>query len=531
MYDNIMPKFNFESLIELKEPQIKFKEEIELGNIEYKLRLDAKTEGSLKKMKNQMSWRFEEGKEQCGKRECHYILGIYDNGKLGGLSEKDIDITFNIFKNVVESCDGSITFLEKKSYTVKMNNNEIKESWIIFVSLLQLLEKKITEINIAFVGPPQSGKTTTISNIVYGQLDDGNGSARQNIFKHEHEKISGYTSSIKKEIVGIKNNNIINYNNDFNISWERIANVSDRILCLIDLPGSPQYMKTILFGLSAYNFDALVIFNDNSTSKDITNLNKLYIEYAKKLNIPYIIVETYDEISPSLCTPSVFNPNFGNNNLETFYPSEENETSDDTLHYISNTKKHGISSIISFLIRLQKQNNYTPDINDSVFVVTDTVSIPDTGIVYSGEMWYGSLNINDEVFLTNGNITFKLRIQSIHKKQTFTESLLTNEMGAILLSSSNIDIQKYGKHMIITTQQFQSQKQLIFESLSNYKFEKNTEIIIYINNHIVKGLIKEIDQKNNYILSLYKNIIIVPKVKNIAFAKLDNKIFIINILL
>jgi GTPase len=533
--------FNFNNLIEETTPSIKFKEEIEEGNIEYKLRLDYKNESSLKKMKNQMNWRFEEGKELTGKRECHYILGIYDNGKLGKLNEEQINKTFEVFKNVVETCEATITFCEKKL---------IDDSWIIFVSLLQILEKKITEINIGFVGPAQSGKTTTISNIVYGQLDDGNGISRQHIFRHEHEKISGYTSCIKKEIVGVKNNTIINYNTGINVSWEHIANMSDRILCLIDLPGAPQYMKTILFGLSAYNMDALVIFNDSSISKDENNINKLYIEYARTLNIPYIIVEIYDMISPATLTPNSDKSDKSNksnnkfNSLfmdtfvdEIFFPSTNNveltDANNNHINAITNTKVNGIKSIISFLTKVKKQNNYVAGINDNLFVITDVVSIPDTGIVYSGEMWYGKLSINDNIFLTNGNLTFNLKIQSIHKKQTFTDTLYTNEMGAILLSGTNMDIQKNSKQMIITTQQLQSYAQIIFETNSSYKIIQNMELIVYVNNNTVKGIIKEIDSSSNnkkYIMTLRKNIIIVPRIKNLAFAKIDNKIFIINIL-
>jgi GTPase len=517
-------KFDFESLIEETQPIVKFKEEFEEGNIEYKLRLDSKNEHSLKKMKNQMHWRLEEGKDLTGKRESHYILGIYDDGKLGNLNENQIETTFDIFKYVVESCESTITFYEKKCY-----NN----SWIIFTSLLQILDKKITEINIGFVGISQAGKTTTISNIVYGQLDDGNGSARQHIFRHEHEKNSGFTSCIKKEIVGVKNNLIINYNTGINVSWEHIANMSDRILCLIDLPGNPQYIKTILFGLSAYKFDALVIFNDSSSNGIINIFNKLYIEYAKLLDIPYIVVETSDIISPYTQSSSEYN--FFPEKIigdETYISSNNTDelNSDENIFHINNTKSNGIKPIISFLLKIKKKNYIVPNINENIFVITDMVSIPDTGIVYSGEMWYGKLSLNDNIFLTSGNLTFNLKVQSIHKKQTFSDNLSENEMGAILLSGTNMDMQKYSKHMIITTQQLQTYTQIIFTTNSTYNIEKNSELTIYINNSITKGIIKDIE-KSKYILSLKKNIIIVPKIINFGFAKIDNKFFIIDIIL
>lgn len=516
---------NFESLIQNTHPEIKFVPEIESGNVEYKLRLDRKSEISLKKMPNQMNWRFNEGKKLTGRRICHYVLGIEDDGKIGELTEKEIDTSFEILKSVINACESTIIFSEKRNF---------EDRWFIFVSLHQILEKKITEINIGFVGPSQSGKTTTISNIVYGQLDDGNGSARQLIFRHEHEKNSGCTSSIKKEIVGIRNNSIINYNTGINVSWEHIANMSDKILCLIDLPGSQQYMKTILFGLSAYNFDALVIFNDTNAELSENNINKLYIEYARTLNIPYIIVEICDiSNSPALVTGEQININkfMEDVNNETFYPSMCKNEITDSVQTITNMKTHGLKKLVSFLTKIEKQYNYVTECNENIFVITDMVSIPDTGTVYSGEMWYGNLSVNDEVFLTDGNLTFNLKIQSIHKKQTFSELLHTNEMGAILLSGTNMDIQKYSKQMIITNQQLQSYTQIIFETNTSYNVVKNMELIVYINNSVVTGFVKEICPENKYVLGLKKSIIIVPRIKNLAFAKFDNKIFIINIIL
>lgn len=524
--------FDFETLIETREPQVKFKCEIEEGNIEYKLRLDLKNNFGLVKMKNQMSWRFEEGKNITQRRECHYVLGIYDNGKLGKLTESEIEKTLKIFENIIEKCSATIIFLEKKCY-----NN----SWVSFISLLQLFDKQITEINVGFVGASQCGKTTTISNIVYGVLDDGNGSARQNIFRHEHEKNSGYTSCIKKEIIGIKNNNIINYNSDINTTWESIAEISDRIICLIDLPGSQQYTKTILFGLSAYKFDALVIYN-SKYNLESNKFNKLYIEYANILQIPYIIVEIDDMYSPSSYVKHKNNFDFKNLMLEedNFIASEHTNSQHkkNITYTISNIKPNGIKCINTFLTKIDKKK-YTlnnEEIQNNIFTITDVVSIPDTGYVYSGEMTYGNFKTSDIIHLTNGNITFKSSIQSIHKKQTFSNNLLCGEMGAIMLSDNNIEIQKYGKNMIISTNQMQSYSQIIFETKSNINIVKNCDIILYINNIICNGTVKDIINENReennikYVVNLKKNIVVVNHIENYGFGKISNNIFIVRIL-
>jgi GTPase len=511
----------FNNLIETFNPKIKFRPEIEEGNVEYKLRLDQKNDSSLKKMKNQMNWRFEEGKELTGKRECYYLLGIRDDGSIGGLTEKEIDVTYDIFKEIIIDCDASVLFYEKKNFN---------DEWYICICLGKPPPKKLMEINVGFVGPSQTGKTSTISNIVYGQLDNGEGVSRNHVFKHEHERISGLTSSIKKEIIGIKNNRIINYNTGINTSWDQIANMSEKILSLIDLPGSHQYIKTTLFGLSSYNFDALVIFNDNNCF-DNNHINKLYIEYACILKIPYIIVEINDIITPT----SLMSYKFNDNSAPNFIYHSNYNLDNYNIQQITNLKPNGITCIISFLMNLTKRNNYLNYISENIFTIYDIIPTPDTGIIYSGEVWYGKLSVNDDVYLTNGNLIFKLKIKSIHKQHIYTENIYAGDMGGILLSGSNMEILKYSKHMIITSDQIQSYNQIIFTNNSPQNITLKDTILVYINNNILKGFIKEINNNdiNNikYTMVLFKNNIIVPRVNNTGFAKINNNIFLINLIL
>ena len=75
------------------------------GNIEYKLRLDLKQEQNIKKTASQMKWRLSEGYHQNyplefdfmnttnkNINEAHYVIGVYDNGKLGNLNKDIINI-------------------------------------------------------------------------------------------------------------------------------------------------------------------------------------------------------------------------------------------------------------------------------------------------------------------------------------------------------------------------------------------------------------------------------------------------------
>ncbi len=68
----------------------KFRPEVEEGNIEYKWRLDKKDILGIKKLVSQMLWRLNEGYDMTNNYEAHYLLGVYDSGNLGGLSEVEL---------------------------------------------------------------------------------------------------------------------------------------------------------------------------------------------------------------------------------------------------------------------------------------------------------------------------------------------------------------------------------------------------------------------------------------------------------
>jgi GTPase len=117
--------------------QNKFPPENDEGYIEYKLRLDKKDDYRLQKMKSQMLFRLGEGYEICECYKCHYILGIYDNGIIGNLTEMELDHTFEIFKSVVSACD---------AFIIHEHKLEINNKWIICVTI----EKPMPFINIIF---------------------------------------------------------------------------------------------------------------------------------------------------------------------------------------------------------------------------------------------------------------------------------------------------------------------------------------------------------------------------------------------
>ena len=64
-------------------------------------------------------------------------------------------------------------------------------------SLLQVID-----IRLAVLGNVDTGKSTLLGVLAHGELDNGRGRARLNLFRHLHEIQSGRTSSISHEILG-----------------------------------------------------------------------------------------------------------------------------------------------------------------------------------------------------------------------------------------------------------------------------------------------------------------------------------------
>ena len=104
----------------------KFPPENDEGYIEYKLRLDFKDAFRLLKMESQMLYRLTEGYEYYECYKCHYVLGVFDNGTVGDLSEEELDKTYDIFYSVVVACKANV--IEK----IKSNLNN---KWFICATI------------------------------------------------------------------------------------------------------------------------------------------------------------------------------------------------------------------------------------------------------------------------------------------------------------------------------------------------------------------------------------------------------------
>jgi hypothetical protein len=146
------------------------------------------------------------------------------------------------------------------------------------------------EIKIGLFGEESSGKSTLVGVLVNGKLDNGDGSARVNIFRYPHEATSGKTTSISHQIIGFDlSGNILNSND-----WETIIENSSKLISFYDLGGSEKACKTTLGTISPHYLD--YFFLVISASQGITDNTKIFLVLADSMNLPMISIITMADL-------------------------------------------------------------------------------------------------------------------------------------------------------------------------------------------------------------------------------------------
>jgi GTPase len=432
--------------------------EVEYGNIEYKRELLSINKIKFNSLVSQLLWRLEEGNGTA-----YYYIGVDDNGTIYGLTKKKLSRTFKILKNMAKKVNCDIIELERKILNDKI---------CVKYGFKKREEIKFKdEIRIAFIGPSNSGKSTTISALLYSETDDGNGSLRLNIFNHKHEIYSGLTSSVSTDIIGFYNKKLINYSLYPNMKISNICSTSDKIITMIDLPGHKKYLKTTLSGILTYKPDYLAIV--------ISSLDDYDYDFYKQLNIPYFIIITKIDLQKSnKCGDNIFP--------------------------ISNVTYDGFNKLINYLSNLESVNCIK---NNNNFIINDTYYNEDIGLIVSGLLDDNyNIKLNDKLYIGCNNNFYECIIKAIYRKQISVNVLQNNELGTLFIKLLNGDPYKINKNMIIT---------------NNHKLLLTNKYTIFINNHNLK--------KNSTIKIYYKNnsdvFTIIDIHNNILFIKAHHKIY------
>uniref|UniRef100_A0A0X3PTC4 GTP-binding protein 2 n=1 Tax=Schistocephalus solidus TaxID=70667 RepID=A0A0X3PTC4_SCHSO len=273
--------------------------EVEEGNIEYKLKLVNPSENRFEHLVTQMKWRLNEGGGQA-----IYRLGVDDNGAVSGLTVTEMSASLSTIYRMARRLGASLSLLREcivDPASSQLITNETdalpfhRKAVELLVQRPLLVNQGLPDLCIAMLGSVDVGKSTLIGILTDGELDNGRGRARLNLFRHLHEVQTGRTSSLSSEVIGFDAaGRLINRQRSKGRLTRRtvdeVVRDSNRLITLLDLAGHPKYQRTTLSGLarSQPTFAALVV----STTCGLTPEGLDHARTAAALGLPLAVVIT-----------------------------------------------------------------------------------------------------------------------------------------------------------------------------------------------------------------------------------------------
>ncbi|GLE02906.1 hypothetical protein PINS_up011770 [Pythium insidiosum] len=153
-------------------------------------------------------------------------------------------------------------------------------------------------LRVAFVGNVDSGKSSLIGTLIKGELDDGRGSSRQAVFRHQHEITSGRTSSVATAYLGFgaDGQQVLSRRAGRVLPWPELARAARKRVQLIDLAGHEKYLKTTVFGLTGMQPDIVVVVV--GANMGVKRMTKEHLAIAVALELPIVVALTKIDIAP-----------------------------------------------------------------------------------------------------------------------------------------------------------------------------------------------------------------------------------------
>lgn len=329
------------------------------------------------------------------------------------------------------------------------SNERIKGSWgkVLLRQPADSVEE-MAELRVAVVGNVDAGKSTLLGVLVKGNLDDGRGKARVNLFRHKHELESGRTSSVGLEIMGYDSHgNIVGSTHGRKTSWEEIGKRSAKVISFSDLAGHERYLRTTVFGMLSGNpnYCLLMVAANNG----LIGMSREHLGIALALNVPVMVVITKIDICPphvlqetlSQLTKILRSP--GARKIPVFVKNMEETINTATqmvsqricpIFQVSNVTGESLDLVRTFLNILPHRGHYNPE-GPFEFLINDTFSVPHVGTVVSGVAKSGVIHAGDTVLVgpdSLGQFT-TTTIKSIERKRIGVNACFAGQSSSFAL--------------------------------------------------------------------------------------------------
>ncbi|GAM26974.1 hypothetical protein SAMD00019534_101490 [Acytostelium subglobosum LB1] len=427
--------------------------EVEFGNIEYKFKLVNPTDERLEHLVSQLKWRLGEGMG-----EAIYEIGVEDDGSATGLSDEDVAASMDTLKRMASRLNADMT-------TIRERNGA--KGKVLEVLIRKYTSDDFSEVRITVVGNVDAGKSTLLGVLTRGQLDNGRGLARMNIFRHKHEIESGRTSSISQEIVGFDSKgNVVNYTNNMHSAMNpsEICELSSKIITFIDLAGHEKYLKTTLFGMTGHQPDyAMLMIGANMGCVGMT---KEHLGIALALRVPvYVVVtkidrcpdnvlqDTLTDIKKILKSPGSRKLPVVIRNHDDVVVAARNFVSERIapIFCISNVTGENLDLLRTFLNLLPAKKDWESLADKPSQLDIDSIwQVTGTGTVVSGTVMKGRITIGENLLIgpdDSGN-WINVQVKSIHTKRMPVKQVKAGQNASVALKK--IKRSALRKGMILT---------------------------------------------------------------------------------
>lgn len=409
---------------------------------------EEETEDSLQTLAGILQARVDEGHG-----ETLFDLGLEDGGDSMGFELTQWNTALQRLREAADTlaahCRILLTYNVGGPQESPAKNDRIKGTWgKILVRQKADSVEGMAEIRVAVVGNVDAGKSTMLGVLVKGNLDDGRGKARINLFRHKHELESGRTSSVGMEIMGFDSHGeIVSTAHGRKMSWEEIGKRSAKVISFSDLAGHERYLRTTVFGMlsSSPNYCLLMVAANNG----LIGMSKEHLGIALALNVPVMVIITKIDI----CPPQILQETLtqlakilkspGARKIPIFVKDMEETINTATqfvsqricpIFQVSNVTGENLELVRTFLNILPHRGHYDPE-GPFEFLINDTFSVPHVGTVVSGVVKSGVIHAGDTVLVgpdSLGQFT-TTAIKSIERKRIPVNACFAGQSGSFAL--------------------------------------------------------------------------------------------------
>lgn len=469
--------------------------EAEEGNIEYKLKLVNPTQYRFEHLATQLKWRLQEGRG-----EAVYQIGVEDNGLLVGLTEEDMKTSLKTLRRMAEKVGADITLLREREVECDRARRKIAEVLVRKVPD----DQQFLDLRVAVLGNVDSGKSTLLGVLTQGELDNGRGRARLNLFRHLHEIQTGRTSSISFEILGFNSKGeVVNYSDSR--TAEEICESSSKMITFIDLAGHYKYLKTTIFGLTSYCPDfAMLVVGANT---GIAGTTREHLGLAMALKVPiFIVVSKVDLCAKSTVEKTVRQlervlkqPGCNKVPMVVANPDDAVTAAQQFAQSSSITPIFTLSSVSGENLDLLKVFfNILPPLSNSKeqeelmqqlteFQVDEIYSVPDVGTVVGGTLYSGVCREGDRLVVgpTDDGKFLRLKVCSIHRNRSGCRLLRAGQAATLALGNFDRSLLRKGMVMVSPKMnpticwQFEAAIVLLFHAKT---FRRGFQVTVHVGN-------------------------------------------------